>query len=353
MSTGFTPEEDAILAKWLCAGCYGRYFLSGFFHGITDYNYMDITRVTTITHKGITLLSRTHDKHIKYNDEWFDPHGIIFDGPVDTNYASYWGDIAGNCWGITKQKEWDGEYSSSIQYTNTQIYFADLREDIIVYYTESGGQSCSGKSNKPMGQQLGYAFWNNSEKAACQTVNIQDAIKVPVSISPSKAKKELITLGGYTAYTASESSSRQLNVAVSEPYSSVFTMDVVDQSKPYDCKEGVFVNLVEPETLWSYRNSWDGFGTYPSIDEYDESTWNANFNGLGVNHLKDGTYDYPSFINIDSMPRGSWAVDAAGNYFHSMITRDMKTFNKLNTTDPNTAAELTGGGIVYYPIAPA
>lgn len=357
MSTGFTPEEDAILAKWLCAGCYGAYFLAGFFNGITAQTNTSVQKTTTIslTAGGISipLTTRTFSKLTTWNDSWFDPHGWIFNGPIDSNYASYWGDLAGGqtCWG-DRERTFNGSYDVSSSWLNTEIYFADLREDILVYYQESGSHSASSSGDTPMGQQLAYAAWNGAETAACRGVNITDAIKLPVTITKPLNRHETITRGPYTPYQYGESSTRNFNVAASDIFGSVNDFAVIDQSKPYDCAEGSYTELIEHERLDGYRNSWNDTGSWSDIDDYDESIWIGARSG-GVDNIPNGTYDYPSFININPLPRGSWAVDAAGNYFYSMLTRDMHTFNKLNTTDPNSVTKLPGNGIVFYPVAPS
>ena len=366
MSTGFTPEEDEILAKWLCAGCYGKYFLAGFFNGSTVKLDTSASRNTTVTLAFVgenghrfevqnPIVKRNYTKTTHWNNAWFDPHGIIFDGPRDTNYASYWGDLAGGqrCWG-ERESEFNGSYAVSSDYHNSQIYFADLREDILVYYHEEGNQSASQSGSNPMGVQLAYAYWNGADEAGCRTVDIKDAIKLPISLSPHMTKKELITLGNYQPFSGQQASTNTtFNVAASDYFASINDFAVIDQNKPYDCNEGVYTDLIVRERLDGYSNTWDAFGTFRAIDLYDISVWNASFNEQGINHLPDGVHDCPSFIEIDPMPRGSWAVDAAGNYFYSMITKDFNVFNKLNTADPNSVTQLPGNGIVFYPVAPA
>ena len=358
MGTGFTPAQDTILAKWLCAGCYGEYFLSGFFNGITVETDTKITKQTTITLTApdisITFAKRNYTKETTWENSWFDPHGWIFNGPIDTSYASYWGDLAGgqSCWG-DREYEFNGSYSVNSQWENSQIYYADLREGILVYYHETGSHSASASGTTPMGQQLAYAAWNGSETPACRGVNITDAIKLPINLSKPVTRKEIITLGNYLPYNETTTTTSTFNVAASDIFGSVNDFAVIDTSKPYDCKEGVYEELIVHERLDGYRNSWDSTGLFADMDNYDESIWYGNTKVYGVDHIPNGTYDYPSFINIDSMPRGSWATDYAGNHFFSMITRDMKTFNKLNGQDPNPVAKLEGAGVVYYPVAPA
>ena len=354
MSTGFTAAEDAILAKWLCAGCYGAAFLQGFYNGITVQTNTSLHKATTISltfgSTSLTLSSRNFTKTTTWDDAWFDPHGWIFNGPVDTQYASYWGELGGgqSCWG-ERSREFSGSYSVDSSWLNTEIYYADLRDDILVYYQETGSHSATASGDTPMGQQLAYAAWNGSPVAACRGVNITDAIELPVTVTKPVNRHETITLGPYTPYQASSSSSTSFNVAASDIFGSVNDFAVIDQSKPYDCAEGSFTELVVHERLDGYRNSWDDTGTFSSMDDYDESIW-VGARTAGVDNLPNGTYAYPAFININTLPSGSFVTDATGNYFHSMITKDLKVFNRLNKEDPNEITELTGDNVVFYPI---
>jgi hypothetical protein len=54
----------------------------------------------------------------------------------------------------------------------------------------------------------------------------------------------------------------------------------------------------------------------------------------------------------DSSPRGSWAVDAAGNLFVSQMTAGGKVYNYLTGGDPVTVTQLSGNNPAFFPIAP-
>lgn len=370
-------EEDRVLAAWYCNECYGKYFIAGMKHGVTSIINVDHIKNVEITITFVDeadkvvfempnkVIKRASVKRSKWEYEFFDPHGTAPNGPVDTSYVSYWGHLAGgqSCWGNRVPSDYSGEYSVSSSYENSQIYFADLRSNIIVYFHEAGSYQGNTSGTSAMGLGLAYAEFDGSPEASCKTVNTLDAIKMPIALQKSKTIREIITLGDYVSYNSSVYNTDTLNIAASDRsgYAGGVAYNTyawgsyarIDQNEPFSCTDGYYTEEASPEALEDYLNSWDINGTFTNIDAYDASVFNANINGQGVNALPNGTYDYPSFINIDPLPKGSFATDAAGNYFHSMITRDMKTFNKLNTTDPDTAAELTGSGIVYYPIAPA
>ena len=354
-------DDDRILAAWLCAECYGKHFIAGFKHGVTSQIDVSATRSTTITaHIGdatITLASRNYSKTSKYKHEFFDPHGIAPNGPIDTQYVSYWSNIGSSCWGVVKNED-AGSYSVSSQFENSMIYFADLREDLLVYAHETGNSSGSASGSAPLGNKLAYAEFNGTP--GCQNINILDAIKMPLTISSTINSSELITVGGYTPSRSSLSSTRNTNVAASDRSGlcggvaygcyKFGNYAVVDESNPYDCHEGSYTELVSPEVLEDYLNTWDSFGTDRSMDDYDREIWNASFNEGGVNRLADGEHTYSPPISIDSLPHGSWCFDAEGDKFYSMITADFKTFNKLNALDPKEIAELGGSGVVFYPM---
>lgn len=351
-------------AKWACHGCYGKHFIAGFKHGVTVDKKLDIDRntkiITIFGGKEITLLKRVYTKTVNTLHKFFSPMGVAPNGPVDTTYVSYV-DCDNNPADTNT-----ANYSVSSEFINTQIYYADLRNDILVYYSEEGGSDTSASGNTPMGLGLGYGGWQGGEPA-CQSINTRDAIKLPLNISDNVTKKEIITLGNYEPYNKTINETIPLNVAgvteaptcggVSDECAHWGGYDRVDVSKPYNCETGEFTNEVEVEDITEYINSWDSVGAWGNIDAYDRGQWVGNFKqgwdgSEYVGEIEDGEYSYPNFIQIDALPHGSFAVDSAGNYFHSMVTKDLGVFNKLNTKDPNEVSNLEGSNIVFYPLAP-
>jgi len=365
-----TSEEERVLAAWLCAGCYGRYFIAGYDSGVVSNIDTTVSRSATITvSAGATTfvaVSRQHGKTSQYHHRFFDAHALI--SSLDSTYASFWSYLHGGqtCWGDVHD-EWDGAYSSALQYTNSQIYYADLREDIVVYYQEEGSQSLEGSGSSPIGRQkLAYGYFDGAGDG-CKRVNILDAIKIPVSSSVPTVKKELVTIMGYETYRESATKDIAVNAAASDysgyaggvAYGSYVwgNYAAIDEAQPYDCTTGDYEELASPEHLDGFYNSWDDFGTYSRMDEYDMSIWNQNCINEGLDRLPNGTYAYPSFLEIETLPRGSWCVDGKDNYFVSQITRDSKVFNKLNTLNPTDISGLasdddpeTEDAIVYYPV---
>jgi hypothetical protein len=355
-------EAERIYKEWLCAECYGKHFIAGFKHGVTSEIVVDAVRNTQLTLNiggtSVVLVGRNYTKHSRYKHEFFNPHGVAPNGPIDTSYVSY---FDASCWG-TESEEYAGEYSVSSAFENSQIYFADLREDILVYYHEAGSSSGSAEGNAAMGQGIAFASWQGADRPGCRGVNTLDAIKMPINLHSSTIKKELISLGGLTPYAQSVDDPQSFNIAASDRsgYCGGVSFECnkwgeyarIDTAKPYDCAEGVYVEDALPDALEDYFNAWDAFGAFRSMDEYDRSVWDGSFNKQGVDRIADGVHAYPSFVDIDPLPHGSWCVDAEGNRFYSQITKDLQVFNKLDTLAPETIANLTGSGVVFYPVAP-
>jgi hypothetical protein len=352
--TNVTTNLNELHKIWLCNECLGKFFIAGFYAGLISEIETDAVRNTSINLSGgginVTgFMSRNYRKTTTWEDLTFSPHTYIT--TPEQVFQTSWDNIADDCWGVP-EREFNGSYSVSSEWKSGEIYYADLREDILVYYQESGGHSAGASGDKPLGRVLGYASWNGGEPA-CRGADIYDAIKLPLEPSSRFYGEEIITLGGYKPYNYRRTESSSFNVAAADQFSTVFDMAVIDESKPYSCKDGVYEELIVHERIDGYSNSWDTCGHFTAMDGHDASNWYGSFVGEGVNHIADGTYDYPSFINIDPMPHGSFVTDHEGNYFHSMVTRDMKTFNRLNTADPNGISELPGSGVVFYPVAPA
>jgi len=364
-------EEDRILAAWYCNECYGKYFLSPFKHGVTSEVTVRVVRNTDITvsfvvEDGATyvvptpIIKRTYAKDSHFKFEFFDPHGTAPNGPEDTIYVSYWGDLAGGCWGDRKPGEYSGSYSTASAFENSQIYFADLRNNILVYQHETGTSTASTSGDSAIGPILAYAEWDGSDISGCKGITAKDAIKMPLTLSPTITKKEIITLGNVVPSQKVVTDPTSFNVAASDHsgYSGGVAYDTykwgnytaIDQTQPFSCSEGYYTELASPENLEAYFNSWDRFGGDTSMDDYDRTVWESSFNGAGINYLPDGAHSYPSFINIDPLPHGSWVLDAEGNRFYSMITVNLRTFNDLNSLDPQEVAELEGAGVVFYPV---
>lgn len=372
-----TQEEiDRVLAAWLCNECYRRVFIAGFKHGVTSETKVNAKNVTKISLKidggqfvVDDFVARTFSKNSYWKFEFFDPHGVAPNGTIDTQYVSYWGNIANNCWGETINGRYQGSYNFTNRYANGEIYFADLRNDLVVYYHESGTSSGSASGNAAMGSGLAYAEFDGSDKAACKGVNTLDAIKMPMQLSRSITKKEIISKSNTTVFSVDNSSSTPLNVAASDRsgYSGGVAYDTyawgsyarIDTTKPYDCKEGVYVEDASPEMLEYYRTSWEVSGSYTEMDNHDWSIWVGNYDRgyVGseyVGTIPDGTYNYPDFVRINALPRGSWSFDASDNTFFSMVTFDYNAYNALNGADPAGVAKMPAGSgkLTWYGISP-
>jgi hypothetical protein len=376
-----SEESDRVLAAWFCAECYGKHYIAGMKHGVTSETTVDFTKNTDIVvtlekEDGtvlytlpVPLLKRDYSKASHFLHEFFDPHGVAWDGPIDTNYVSYWGDLAGgqSCWGTRKNDD-NGSYSVSSEFENSQIYFADLRNNLVSLYHETGGHSGGTSGNGVIGMNLTYGGWGGGE-GACMDINILDAIKMPLTLPYNVERKERITLGDYTPHTGTPTNATSsFGVAASDrsglsggvAYDTYAwgTYDAIDETKPYNCSEGSYENLALPEALEAYRNSWEEFGYYNAMDNYDESIFNQAFYGQGINGLPNGTYDYPSFVEIDPNPHGSWAISATDKRFYSQKNRDNETyFAKLDGEEPEIKVKEFADGTkntytTYYPIAP-
>lgn len=358
-SGGFTGSS---YVAWACADCFGKSFIMGFKHGVTTQGSISFSRDTTITttigEYEITLLKQKYKKSVSSGHEFFRPKGLAPSGPIDTSYVSYVDCGAGDI------DDDYANYGSSTENEDSVIYYADLRDDILVYWHEhSSGSASDVSGTAPMGQGLGFGGWEGGA-GACKGVNTLDAIKLSPSLSNSRIRSEVITLGDFTPYMESTSGGSSVNIAVTTGAPSCGGVsnecvgwggyDRIDQTKKYDCKTGEYEVEVLVEPPVNYYNSWDVLGTYPIMTQYDGAQYEANAKGQGVKHLANGTYDYPSFINIDPLPHGSFVTDAEGNYFYSMITSDLKTFNKLNTEDPDKYSQISTNNevLVYYPVAP-
>lgn len=376
MSVTGPTEDPELLRIWLCNGCYGRNVYHLYDHGylsVIDTNVKMTTRiVATITGRSpVTLLSRNYTKHALYKMDYFNNHGLVFGAIADAPNLSLWSGIPGanECWGDITD-EYDGKYDVANSFVNTQIYYADLREDILVYFKEEGSYTGSVSHNKPLGFRTVFADFGG-EKPACKSIWILDAIPLSISLHATGTSTEHVTLGGYVPYTEDTGGSATVETAASDRsgycggvngfdcyvWGNYQVVDTAVQleGRPCSCPDGECPDTVIPYDLNNLFNSFDSFGVLRQIDDYDYSLWSETTDGWGsgrLNTMQPGTYDYPNFINIDPLPKGSFVTDAAGNYFHSMITRDMKTFNRLNTTDPNSVTSLPGNGIVFYPVAP-
>lgn len=358
--------DDEILARWLCAECYGRYVYRSYDHGVLSSSTSTLTANTTLTatygDKSLVLVQRAISKKTNYVRDYFDNHGVIVGAEQDNQYVGKFSSYPGvnDCWGSITD-EYEGSYHTTNSFETNQIYFADLREDILVYYHEEGVYAISGEGNAPLGFNLVYADFNYG--AGCQSIHINDAIKLDMVTPSIGMNKEVITLGNYTPYTEDTGGVGEISVAATDHsgYCGGVTYgcygfgnySVIDQSKDYDCESGSYSELVSTEDIELMRNSWDSTGTLTLMDDFDVSTWNDYTAWWRTNVFSapvDGTYEYPSFVPIDMLPHGSFVIDAVGNYFHSMITKDLKAFNKLNDIDPNVITKLAGDNIVFYPV---
>jgi hypothetical protein len=345
-----TEDQKIAYIKWLCAECYGKYFISGMIGGMTSDAKISVSRTTdlsvTVGGQKISLIRRSYTKSSTYLMEFLNVHGVAPDGPVDTVYQSY---FDATCWG-EKHQAYSGEYSMNNEYENSTICYADLRNNIIVYYNETGKNGTKAAGSAPIGRVLAYAAFDGSETPGCKGVNALDAIRLNLNVTYNTTNKEVITLGSYTPYNDSSSSNLQKAVAASDrsgycggvsfecyPWGGYSVVKTCDPTEP---------ELISPESLEAFRNTWDTYGTLDAMDRYDEELFYAAwFNSTG--HVEPGLYDYPSFVAIDVLPHGSWMVDAGGNYFHSMITYDSKKFDRLNNDNPAKYLALSLSGVTY------
>lgn len=355
--------------QWACAGCYGLYFISGMVHGIENKSTVKFSRNTTIKTKigdsEITLSKQKYNKTLEAKHKFFRGYGHAANGPIDTTYVSYL-----ECSDSSNDKfESYGSYSASSEKQSSVIYYADLREDILVYFHETSTSDCPLSSNtQPMGLGIGFAEWQGADQATCRGVNTLDAVKLSTDVSSSRKRKELITKGAFTAYSNEINGIRNRKLAIRTGAATCggVSNDCVqwggyariDENKDYSCKDGIYEDEVLAENLYLYVNTWD---SNSEMDAYDNTQWiglakDGWDNGRFLGRVIAGTYDYPSFINIDPMPHGSFVSDAAGNLFYSMITFDEKNFNKISegtdSRDPNLISNLTGDDVVYFPVAP-
>jgi hypothetical protein len=340
-------EFERVLAAWLCAGCYGRNFTTGYDSGVTSEIDVQLTKHTNLAlhiedEDGMLLytlptpmMKRDITKHSHYKHEFFDAHGII--NGFDTVFASYWGH-----------------------------YFADLRNNLISYYHEVSGYGVGTSGDHAIGRdKLAYGGWYGG-KDACMRINMLDAIAMPLVRSKVEARREHITLGDYTPYEARTTEVINRTIAASDRsgYSGGVAFDTfhwgdyeaIDETKPHDCNTGEYQVLAEREQLDLYSNSWDNFGSYHAMDEYDESVWNNAYNG-GMDKIDNGTYDYPNFVQIDLSPRGSWAMSVTDKHFYSQKNRDNTYFVKLDGDDPETKVkeffdDTQNTYTTYFPVAP-
>lgn len=358
--------DDEILAKWLCAECYGRYVYRSYDHGVRSSSASTLTSNTILTlvygDNNLVLTRRSVSKSTKYVRDYFDNHGVIVGAEQDNQYVGKFSSYPGvnDCWGSITD-EYEGGYHTINSFETNQIYFADLREDILVYYHEEGSYSISGEGSAPLGFHLAYTDFGSGP--GCKSIHINDAIKLDMSTPSSGVRKEVITLGQYVPYTEATGGTGNITVAASDRSGycggvsygcyGFGNYSVVDESKPHDCQEGVYTELVSSEDIELLRNSWDSTGILTAMDDFDVSTWEDYTAWWKTNVFSappDGIYDYPSFIEVSPLPRGSFVTDAKGNYFHSMITKDLKVFNRLNKEDPNEIIELTGDNVIFYPV---
>lgn len=357
--------DAEILNLWLCAKCYGKNVYRSFDHGWRSEYSSTLTNDSKITLRygsnTLELTTRNQTKSTMYKQDFFNNHGYIIGAEDDHQFVNF---FDSDCWG-KRRNSYSGSYNNSISYKNTQIYYADLRDDILVYFSETGSCGGSASGSSPMGLHKIYADFGFG--TGCKTIGIMDAILMPFNPTGTPGvMKETIMPINYTPYSESPSqSSTDFNIASSD-YSGYCggvsagcyaygNYAVIDESQFHDCKEGIYTDLVKPEPIFSFRNSWDTTGVMNGMDIYDLQKWEEYtsiwFTNLG--YKADETTTYPSFVYIDVMPHGSFVTDASGNYFYSMITRDLKVFNRLNSENPDTISKLEGSGIVYYPVAPA
>jgi hypothetical protein len=356
--------DGEILTKWLCAECYGRNIYTDFDHGVKQLINSNLRNNTKISLKfndtQIDITTRDQQKQTTYHQEFFNPHGVVFGAISDAQYVNFFG---GTCWGTPKDIN-KGSYSNINKFKNTQIYFADLREDIVVCYEETGDGGGSASGDHQLGRQTIYGDFGG-QGAGCKSIHIYDTVMMKLTASSTGTFKETINIGDYTPYSETTTPSSSFNIAssgrsgycggVSYGCYTFGNYAVVDQSAPLDCKEGIYTELVSPEAIENYRNSWDSTGILKGMDDYDAQQWN-DFTGTWASNLysgyPDGVYYYPLFIEVDVLPHGSWCFDYAGNYFYSMITKDKKTFNRLNKDNPQNVDKLKDTDIIYYPLAP-
>lgn len=361
--------DDEILAKWLCAECYGRAVYNGFDHGRYSRISSNLVCNTQLdidfNGRTITALKRDRTKITEYEQDYLNPYGYIVGAPQDHQFVNFWDGMGGvkqTCWGPTVD-EYSGSYSLTHSFINTQIYFADLRNDLVVYYQETGSGNGSAENDEMLGQRTVYADFGSGP--GCQTIWIRDAIKLDPVLASTGNKSEIITTILTPPYDETASVSGAVHIAatdrsgycggVSDGCYVYGNYAVIDTDEPYDCVEGSYTELTSPEAIEAFINSWDSFGTIRLMDDFDKGEFDGATSGWVrsvPSDIADGTYPYPDFISIDPLPHGSWCIDADGNYFHSMITKASGVFNSLNGADPNEITRIREGGVVYYPIGP-
>jgi hypothetical protein len=307
----------------------------------------------------ILLTKRIHTKSATYHRRKYNPNGVIVND-LGLQFASYFSDEGSD-------DEDTGQYAYAMEYVNSQIYFADIREGILVRYTEEGSRNASGSGNGSIGQVLAYGSFNGSDDT-CRGVVVKDAVGVSTTMSGQQTQRENITRKAQAeqVYAENTTNSMSLNLATSDRSGlcgglsfSCFAwggFGVVDGTKPFNCTSGEFVELYRTDNLEQFQNEWENPGTLRALDSYDNSVFRAAFRMDG--HFSDESnvsVEYPVFVNIDPLPHGSWCTDVEGNTFYSMFTKDRKVFNKLNTEDPQKIAGLQefGDGVVFYPVAPS
>jgi hypothetical protein len=373
-------DAEQVLKAWLCAECYGKGIWINWENGILSKLDTQHTRNTQLTLRIVVedgpettvaepILKRNYSKATHYLQDFFEPHGVSYDGfnPV---YQSYFGGLGGentSCWGEIKD-DYAGSIDVTNAFTNSELYFADLRNDILVMYSEKGDYSHGSSGASKIGQHLAYAAWDGLPFSSCRTISVNDAIKLAVNFIANLVQVETIA-PSLTPYTKTDVIANVSNgIAVSD-YSgycggvaqsgcySFPNYALIDEAKPYNCAEGSYSEWVLPEGIDGYFNSWDtnGSGVFKPIDDYDAERFELVFDYY--NTLKDGTYDYPNFINISGVPHGSWAVSGNDKKFYSQQNRDGTYFAKLDGEDPETkvkefADDTTKTYTTYFPVAP-
>lgn len=371
--------EAWVLGRWLCEECYGRNIYREFVHGIYSRISTTCSLNTKITlnfgRNTLELVSRNVTKNTLYERDVFNNHGYIIGAPDDNQYIRLFSGFpeVNECWGEIIDT-YDGSYTISNSFKNTQLYYADLRSDIVVFYSESGEYTAAGKGNEPVGFKTVYADFGTG--SGCKTIWIFDAVPIELTITATGYRDENILPNGFRPYYKDTSGTSTFIVAATDRSGycgylngygchSFGSYAVIDTSEPYSCSAGYYTELIKPDPIEDMINSWDSFGIFRQMDDYDREIWWNYTQGWwdGIDHgYQDGTSTYDYSLPIEVLPKGSFVRDNSGNYFYSMITNGNAAFNQTTVGDPYSLSGipqrtvnngLSTTNLVFYPVAPA
>lgn len=366
---------DEAYTKWLCAGCYGKRFISTAVHGITSERTVTvdggfsskISVSTDAVHSVCVGPSNIKKKKAGFKREFFNPHGILANGIIDTLEVTF---FDATCWGDIIDGN-SGEYSFEQKSADSVLYFADLRHNIYVYKEVHREQTIpQSKSTETIGSVLAYAAYDGSEEGAYKRINANDALELKLKKSSSSKltedisdKKDDGSSQGYgkQVFTSSSSNTEEFSVASSdrsglcaETTTGCYRWgdySVVDEGRPYDPTSPVFTEKIRPDDIFAFVNEWENRDQLTAAGEESFTlTTNPTFE---FERMKNGTYPLNVTISIDPLPHGSWCVDANGNRFFSMTAYDGKPYNKVNLVDPASVIPLKEKDVVFYPVSVA